>query len=400
MKAKNHSFTEDFDSEWSRAGTGAIKYEMRKKLFGSGEVIPLWVADMDLPMADEIKEALAQRLEHPFFGYTLWTDSCKDALVRWMYKRYRWSISPKWLGLSMGVMPSISFLLEEFTAEQDPVIILSPVYNPFREVVEDGNRRLVESAMKLTGGKYVVDFEDFEKKIIRFGVKVFLLCNPHNPSGRMWTAEELQKLASVCERHGVLVVSDEIHADLALQGKTHVPFAKTGEWAKNHSVTCVAPSKTFNLAGFNTSVTIIPNSKLRVRFARRMQKLHWSYNTLALTAMEAAYRDGNRWLERLKKYVWENYLFLRNFVEKELPEVKLVEPEAGYLLWLDFRDWKMTVNELNDFLVHEARLGLSDGASFGKEGEGFQRLNMACSRSVLEQAMRQLKEAAEKLKKE
>lgn len=386
--------TYDFDRVIDRRGTNCLKYDFAKERGRSDELIPLWVADMDFETAPCVKKRLQEAVEHGIFGYSEGKEEYFKAVHDWYARRFQWEVRPEWLVKTPGVVFALAACVRAFTREGDAVLLQQPVYYPFGEVILDNGRRLVNSPLVFKDGRYEMDFEDLEKKIVSEKVKLFLLCSPHNPVGRVWEEWELKKAGEICLRHGVLVVSDEIHSDFTLPGKKHHVFAALDPAFSEIAVTCTAPSKTFNLAGLQISNIFIENELLRVRFLRAVAQAGYSQAGLfGLLACQAAYEEGEEWLEELKAYLYENLVFVKSFLQEYLPEVKLIEPEGTYLLWLDFKALSLNADELEDLVVNRAKLWVDSGRMFGADGEGFQRINIACPRSVLRRAMEQLREA-------
>jgi cystathionine beta-lyase len=373
----------DFDRIIPREGTGAVKLEWRKQLFGREEVIPMWVADMDFAVPPCVSDAIRQRAEHPIFGYTALTDSYYEAIIGWQRRRMGWEIQKDWLFFTPGVVTALNLLVETFTRPGDGVIVQPPVYFPFFWAVERNGRKLLLNRLSEVNGVYGIDWEDLEANI-RSGAKMLILCSPHNPVSRAWTREELERIGQLCLENGVLILSDEIHGDLVLPGHTHIPMATLSEEIARNTITCIAPSKTFNLAGMFTSSIIIPDENLRKKYKVNEERIHLSPNIFGIVASEAAYAHGGEWLDELLLYLGSNAEFVRNAFEKQMPRVKMSPLEATYLMWLDFRELNLTDEELEKALVNKAGVGLSPGRIFGPGGEGFQRLNIACPRSVLE----------------
>lgn len=384
----------DFDRTVDRRGTNCLKYDFAKERGRSGELLPLWVADMDFETAPCVKRRLVAAVEHGIYGYSEGKEAYFAAVHNWYEQRFDWDVKKEWLVKTPGVVFALAACVRAFTQEGDAVLLQQPVYYPFSEVILDNGRRLVNSPLVLRDGRYEMDFDDLEKKIVSEQVKVFLLCSPHNPVGRVWEERELKKVGEICLRHGVLVVSDEIHSDFTWPGKKHHVFASLDPAFSRITVTCTAPSKTFNLAGLQISNIFIENSALRGRFLKAVAQAGYSQVGLfGLLACQAAYEEGAQWLEELKAYLYENLLFVKSFLQEYIPEVKLVEPEGTYLLWLDFKGLSLSGDELEELIVKRAKLWLDSGRMFGPDGAGFQRINIACPRSVLQKAMEQLREA-------
>ncbi len=384
----------DFDTIIERRGTNSLKYDFAQERGKSDDLLPLWVADMDFQTAPAVRDRLEQVAKHGVFGYSEGKPEYFRAVSKWYKENFQWNVEPDWLVKTPGVVFAIASAIHAFTKEGEGVLIQQPVYYPFSEVIFDNHRKMVNNPLKLEDGHYQIDFEDFEEKIKTNDVKLFLFCSPHNPVGRVWTEAELQRLGDICLKYGVIVVSDEIHSDFVYPGHQHRVFASLSSEYADITVTCTAPSKTFNLAGLQISNIFISNSDLRNKFKSAINAQGYSQvNLMGLTACQAAYEDGEEWLKQLKKYLAGNLLYVREFLKEQLPKVKLIEPEGTYLLWLDFRELGLTEEEREDLIVNRAKLWLDSGAIFGEIGEGFERVNIACPRVILMQAMNQLAQA-------
>lgn len=385
-----------FDEVIDRTGTAAVKIDGMKEVWGRTDLLPLWVADMDFATPPFILDAIRRRCEHPILGYTEKPESYYQAIIGWVKRRYGMEVSKEQLNYVPGIVAGLGMALNCFTAPGDKVMIMPPVYHPFAWLVQRNGRRLVECPLKLENGTYRMDLDLFRRSIK--GVRVLILCNPHNPGGVVWTKEELETLADVCAEDNVIVFSDEIHADLTLPPHRHVPFAMISEHARNNSVTFMAPSKAFNMPGMAASHTVIYNEGLRKRFVSYLDAGELDMgHVLAYPAVEAAYTQGDEWLEQCLAYVQANIDYVEAYLQENLPAIQAMRPQASYLVWLDCRKLELSQEALVDFFVSGARLALNDGAMFGKEGEGFMRMNVGCPRSILEQAMKQLKEAYDNL---
>lgn len=385
----------DFDTIVDRRNTDCLKYDFAVRRGKPEHVLPLWVADMDFKTSSCIIDAVRERVEHGIFGYTESRDSYFEAVAEWMKGRHRWEVERRWLVKTPGVVFALAMAVKACSDAGDSVLIQQPVYYPFSEVIEDNGRRAVSSDLALgADGKYHMDFADFEQKIIAHRIRLFLLCNPHNPVSRVWTEEELIRVGEICQKYDVVVVSDEIHEDFVFGGGRHQVFANLREDFSKISITCTSPGKTFNLAGLQISNIFIPNAGLRGKFKKQIAAAGYSQlNALGLTACEAAYRRGGPWYEAMMEYVEENISFLRDYLEKELPGIHMIEPEGTYLVWLDFRALGLSERELEELVVKRANLWLDSGAIFGGAGEGFERINVACPRKLLAKALEQLKGA-------
>ncbi len=387
--------TYSFDKIIDRRGTDSLKYDFAARRGKPEDILPLWVADMDFQAPAEVLEALAEKSRHGIFGYS---DSANNdyfnALSGWYADRFNWSLSPKWLVKTPGVVYSVCTAIRSLTNEGDAILIQQPVYYPFRSSILVNERKLVVNELVYHDGKYSIDLADFENKVVQNQVKMFILCSPHNPVGRVWTRDELAAMGDICVKYGVKVVSDEIHADFVYPGHRHVVFEAIKPEFSDITVTCTAPSKTFNLAGLQISNIFISNANMRKQFKQEIDKTGYSQpNVMGLAACRAAYKYGAPWLEELKAYLASNLSLVRDFLAQELPHIRLVEPEGTYLIWLDCRALGLSDSELDGQIVHKAGLWLDGGTMFGAGGEGFQRINIACPASVLENALEKLKKA-------
>jgi len=384
----------DFDRRIERRGTASLKYDFAAQRRKPADALPLWVADMDFPAPPCVLEALAARVQHGIFGYTEITPAYFEAVANWYDARFHWQVKREWLVKTPSVVFAVCAAIRAFTKEGDGVLIQTPVYYPFTESVRVNNRKLVENRLVLEKDRYVIDFDDFEAKIRNNGVKLFLLCSPHNPVSRVWTREELTRLGEICLRHDVLVVADEIHQDFIYPGHKHTVFADLSPELAASTITCTAPSKTFNLAGLQISNIFICNAALRRRFAQEVNRAGFSQaNAMGITACEAGYRHGGPWVEALLHYLRDNMDYLDGFLKERAPGIKLIPPEGTYLAWLDCRELNLSDADLDDFMLRRAKLWLDAGTMFGPGGEGFQRINVACPRSTLAQALGQLEKA-------
>ncbi len=377
-----------FDSIVDRKNSNSLKYDFAVERGKPEDILPLWVADMDFKAPRGVTDALVKAAEHGIFGYTEVKSDYYEAVSGWFERHFSWKPEETWLVKTPGVVFAIATAIRAFTKEGDAVLIQKPVYYPFSEVILTNNRKLVNSPLVYENGAYYIDFKDFEKKIAENKVRLFILCSPHNPVGRVWTKGELLRMGEICRKYGVLVVSDEIHCDFTYTGYTHTVFSTIQKEFREISIICTAPSKTFNLAGLQNSNIWIANELLRKEFIRALEASGYSQlNTMGLVAAKAAYEHGEAWLLELKEYLEENLTFVREFLQEKLPQVKLVEPQGTYLIWLDFRELGISDQEIKDRVVNQAGLWLDSGTMFGEEGEYFQRINIACPRSVLKEAM-------------
>lgn len=381
----------DFDEIVDRKNTNSLKYDFAAERGRPADVLPLWVADMDLKAPPAVIDALKQKAEHGIFGYSMPKSDYFETVAKWFKERHGWVVNPDNFMTTPGVVFAICTLLHTVTKPDDAVIICQPVYYPFANSIKDGGRTLVVSELKLVNGRYEIDFDDFERKIVENRVKAFILCSPHNPVGRVWTKEELEKLGDICLKHGVFVIADEIHADFTFGGHRHIPFCTIKEEFESICAVCTAPSKTFNLAGLQISNVYFPDPEVKKKFCARLDAVgYWEPNIMGLVACAAAYEKGGEWLDELKTYLDGNLKFVREYLAANLPKIKLIEPEGTYLLWLDCRELNLSAEELQNLVEQGAKLWLDDGYIFGAGGEGFERVNIACPRATLDAALSRL----------
>jgi len=384
----------NFDEIINRKNTNSLKYDGAVSRGMPQDILPLWVADMDFKAPQEILAALQEATNHGIFGYSEPSSNYFKVLSDWTSHRYNWQPEKEWHLNSPGIVFALVTAINAFTVPGDAVMIQQPVYYPFKTSVVSNHRKLVDNALVLDelSGKYKIDFVDFEQKIKAHNVKIFLLCNPHNPVGRVWTQEELTRMGEICLKYNVVVVSDEIHADFVYDGYTHRVFTSVSDSFLNNSIVCLSPSKTFNLAGLQFSDVFIANKVLRESFKKAYDKSGYSQlNTFGIVAAEAAYRYGAPWLDALIAYLAQNVTLIEDFLRTHIPKIQCVLPEATYLAWLDCRALKLSQKELDTLIVNKANLWLSSGTIFGEQGKGFQRLNFACPRPTLQEALKQLK---------
>lgn len=390
----------DFDKVIDRRHSGCLKYDFAVQRHRPADVLPFWVADMDLPVADEITEALVQRCQHGIFGYSEAEAGYFEAVGGWYAQYFGWQVREEWLTKTPGIVFALAAAVTAYTEPGEGVLIQRPVYYPFTEVIEDNKRKLVDSPLKFDGEKYVMDFADLEAKIVAEKVKLMIFCSPHNPVGRVWTEAELRQVGDICLRHGVVVVSDEIHSDFTWNANRHTVFATLGEDYAQNCVVCTSPSKTFNIAGLQISNIFIPNPELRRRFQKQVAAAGYSQmNTLGLVACEAAYRYGRPWLEQVKEYLYDNILFTDAYLKQYIPQIKLLPPQGTYLLWLDCSELGLDYAQREQWLLNQAHLWLDGGHIFGGAGDDFERINIACPRSTLLQGLEQLRAAVTELNK-
>lgn len=383
----------NFDEIIPREGTNSLKYDARKQVFNSSDILPLWVADTDFKTPDFIVNAIKKRAEHEIFGYTFKPDSYYRSIIGWMQRRHNWSIKKEWISFSPGVVAGLTCAIKAFSNPGDGVVVQPPVYSPFFSCVEGTGREIVRNPLIIKNNRYTFDFHNLKSQINK-KTRLLLLCNPHNPGGMVWKNEELEELGSICNKNDILIISDEIHSDLIFKGNRHIPITMVSEETAKNSIILSAPSKTFNIAGLTTSVVIIPDKKKFEQFEKILNLAHLGMgNIFGAVALEAAYSYGDEWLNQLLDYLWNNYLYLKKFFNNNLPEVKVMNPEATYLVWLDFREYGMDGKELTKLIVDKAKVGLNNGAGFGIEGNGWMRLNIGCPRSVLAEGLNRLNNA-------
>jgi len=382
----------NFDEVVCRKHTDALKLEALAPRWGRTDLLPMWVADMDFKTPPFIVEVMKKRMECEVFGYTARPESWYEAIISWQARRHQWTITKEMISFVPGVVPALAMAVQSFTERGEKVMIQQPVYNPFAQVVRNNHRELVNCPLELKDGQYHINFEVFEEKIK--GCKLFLFCHPHNPGGRVWTREELQKVAAICAQNNVIIVADEIHADLTLPRYQHIPFATVSEEAAENSVVFASPSKAFNMAGLATSYAVIANPTLRRRFESYVEGNELAAgNVFAFNTVVAAYNKGEEWLQQMLNYVQGNVDEVIHYIEKYIPQLKVIVPQASYLVFIDFSALQLSQKEIVALCTDKAHLALNDGAIYGEEGKGYMRINLACPRSVVKQALIQLKEA-------
>lgn len=375
----------DFDHKIKRETTCSLKYDARKDTFGRADVIPLWVADMDFAAPPAISLALTERATHPIYGYTIYPDSLYESLISWFKRRHGWDVKREWIVLCPGVVPSLHAAVMAFTKPNESAIVQPPVYSPFFNAVTNSGRQLVENPLRLENNHYTMDFDHLEQ--CAANAHLLLLCSPHNPVSRVWRKDELKRLLQIAEKHELVIFSDEIHADLIYPDCKHHMLATLSEHT-NNIVTAVAPSKTFNIPGLNLSALIIPDAENRRAVTAAFDTMHVSAaNPFSIVAFEAAYREGETWLDAMLAYLKETRDFVTGYLTANLPQIHLIAPEGTYLLWLDCRDLGMNDAQLKHFFVHEAGVGLSAGTLFGEAGSGFMRMNIGAPRRVIANAL-------------
>ncbi len=401
-----HSFETEVDRrstnsvkwEFIQLGEDLLHWERTDRFFGEDRILPMWVADMDFLCPEPVVDALIARAQHGIFGYTAPTHTFYRSVLRWMQRRHGWEIAPEWICTTPGVVPALNMLVRTFVCPGDRVLIQPPVYYPFYGAIENNSAELVINPLVYQDGRYRMDFADLEAKTGDPRVKMAILCNPHNPVGRVWTWEELVRFGKTCIDNDVLIISDEVHGDLIYKGHVFTPFAKISDAFAQNSVTCTAPSKTFNLAGLQTSCIIIPNHDLRSRFERTIQSNGlFGIGTFGVVALQAAYDHGEEWLEQVLEYIEGNLEYLEQYVAEHIPQLTVIRPEGTYLVWLDCRRLQLGKWELKRLMLEEARVYLDEGFIFGPEGEGFERINIACPRAVLVEALDRIRQAIGRL---
>ena len=381
----------DFDTVVNRKNTNAIKYDLAKKRGKPEDAVSLWVADMDFPTAPCIQKAVAEKAAHGIWGYSRPDNRYYDALKKWYKERHNFEVQNEWVVNTPGVCFALATAIKAFTNEGESVLIQKPVYYPFFNIINSLQRKVVNSSLILKNNHYEIDFDDFERKIVQENVKLFILCSPHNPGGRVWTKQELQKISEICLAHNVLVVSDEIHSDITFGSNVHTVYGSLSEQALKNSIICTAPSKSFNLAGLQFSNIFIADEKLKKAFSEELDKTGYDEpSVFGIVAATAAYSEGADWFDSVKSYIWENILFAKKYIEENASQIKVLLPEGTYLLWLDFSKTGLSDSEINDRVLNKAKVWLDSGSMFGKEGEKFQRINCATPRIILEEALKRI----------
>jgi cystathionine beta-lyase len=388
----------NFDEPASREGTNCIKYDLREETFGVKDVIPLWVADMDFNTPDFVITSLRNRLNHEIYGYSFRPPEYYSSIIDWIKQRHNWPVKREWVCFSPGIVPALNFCILALTVPGDNIIVQPPVYFPFFSAVESHGRNLIYNNLKESEGRWEMDLDSLIASIDA-KTKMIIISNPHNPVGRVWTPEELNRLADICLINNILILSDEIHSDLVLPGFTHTPLASLSEKIADNTITLVAPSKTFNLAGLSTSSVIISNPALRKSYTRIVENLHvGGGNLFGTIASISAYSHGHEWLDALLYYIDNNIDFVKDYCSKMIPEIIPVMPEATYMIWLDCRKFGMTGKELQNFFVTRAGVGMNEGSTFGPGGEGFMRMNVATTHQTVVKAMEQIEKAVSTLR--
>lgn len=390
------STLEEFQKYTPRTGTRSVKWDLIEDFYQDKDVLPMWVADMDFKTPQAVTDALTSRVEHGIFGYTIPDQDVKESITGWLRNRHGWETETDWITFSPGVIPSLHMIIQSLTEIGDNVLIQTPVYPPFYSVVKDHGRHIVKNPLLHKEDRYEIDFEDFENKIKDNQVTMFILCNPHNPVGRVWTKQELEEMSRICRKHGVKIAADEIHADLILPPNKHIPMASLSEETNQQTVTCLSPTKTFNLAGLQASYVITANKEDKKKLDKHFKNQGMMMlNTLGITAMEAAYNHGSDWVDTLTEVLKDHRDYVIQRLENETESVRALPIEGTYLLWLDCTRMGLSQTELKKFMQKEARVGLNDGASFGEEGRGFMRLNLAAPMSTLEEGVTRIIKAVQ-----
>lgn len=386
---------EKFDTLLDRTGTESVKWDLRGERFGKEDVLPLWIADMDFECAEPIVHALKKRVKHKNYGYTFYPSEFYDVIETWMETQHNWEIQEDWIQPTPGVTPALKLAIREFSNPGDKVIVQPPVYYPFYDAVRKNGRQLVLNELVLEDGTYRMNFEQLENQLEDPRTRMFILCSPHNPVGRVWTEEELTKLGNLCIENNVLVIADEIHSDIVFEDYTHIPFASISQEFAKHSITCNAPTKTFNLSGLHTSYTIIPDTVKFNRFSNMVENIGLGINLFGIKALIAAYEKGTPWYTQLMEYLEENRDFTLDYVGEQIPGIQPIQPEGTFLVWLDCRELGLDSRELHQFMINEANVGLVNGATFNPGGDGFLRLCIGCPRDFLKKALQNIKQAVQ-----
>lgn len=379
-----------FNLVHNRKNTRSVKWDMLQPIFQTNDILPMWVADMDFQAPQEINDALIDRAKHGIWGYTIVDNDVKEPIINWLHKRHNWQIDHSWLSFSPGVVTSLQVAVEAFTEPNDKILIQTPVYTPFYDIIESHQRTVVKNPLVLQDQQYQIDFNDFEEKL-QTGVKAFILCSPHNPVGRVWTKEELIRMSDLCIKYDVLILSDEIHSDLVFPNYTHIPIASLSDEVSQQTITCMSPSKTFNLAGLQASYIITENRSKRAKLNQHLDKYNLGQlNTMGNVGLEAAYKHGEAWLDQLIKVLEMNRDFVITTIETQTNELKVIQPEGTYLMWIDCSGLGMDSKSLHKFMIKKAKVGLNTGLSYGIEGDQFMRINIACPPTTLKDGMNRI----------
>ncbi|HLQ71782.1 MAG TPA: MalY/PatB family protein [Bacillota bacterium] len=380
----------------NRKNTRSVKWDMLKDVFHTDDVLPMWVADMDFKAPDAVNVALQKRAGHGIYGYTIVDDDLKQTIINWVKRRHNWEITSDSLSFSPGVVTSLHIAIQALTDPQDKILIQTPVYTPFYSVIESHERKIVKNPLVLEDNYYKVDFSNLEAKL-KDGVKAFILCSPHNPVGRVWSSEELEKIGRLCVKYDVIMLSDEIHGDLTFPEYKHIPLASLSKEIANNTVTFMSPSKTFNLAGLQASYIITTNENMKEKIDKNLQKQGMGMlNTMGNTALEAAYEHGEKWLDKLRTHIYENYLYAAKTINEHTNRLSVTHSEGTYLLWIDCSGLGLTSDELETFMIQTAKVGLNKGIAYGEEGDQFMRLNLACPKETLTEGIQRIIQAVNK----
>ena len=389
----------NFDEVIDRSNNRSSKYDERLKKFGTEDVIPLWVADMDFRVAPPILRSMNNIIEHGILGYSVPEDEYYNSIIDWNAKRKNCRIEKDWIIFANGVVPALNYMIQTFTKEGDSILIQTPVYNPFRVSTENNGRKIVESQLIDDNGYYTVDYEDFERKIVENKIKMFILCNPHNPVGRVWKKDELEKIGNLCKKYNVRILADEIWRDLIMPGHKHTPMGSISKEIEDITITLFSPTKSFNLAGLQASFATFPRAEERKEFDDILGRMDVKRNNpFSLVAFEAAYNKCEDWLEELIAHLDGNMQYVVDFINERIPEIKTVKPEGTYLMWLDFNGIGIPQDKIQEFLINEAKVAMNDGGTFGENGKGFARMNVACPRYMVEEAMEKIEKAVKNIK--
>lgn len=388
----------EFNKVYNREQTKSLKWDNVQTVFNTDDLLPMWVADMDFKAPDAVNEALKERAEHGIYGYTIIDEAIKDNVTNWLHDRHQFIVKNNDLIFSPGVITSLHTVINTLTKKNDKILVQSPVYTPFFNLIRDNDRQVIENELIYDGTSYTIDFADFEAKLQQ-GVTAFMLCSPHNPVGRVWTKEELEKIATLCHEYDVLILADEIHADLIFKNHQHIPIASLSEEISQRTITFMSPTKTFNLAGLQASYMVVTDASKRIKLAKQLGTQGFnSLNTMGTIALNAAYADGLPWLNQLLVVIEENKDYAKQRLETETNnKLKVIDSEGTYLLWIDCQQLGLTDKELQDFMIQQAKVGLNAGSSYGKPGKQFMRLNLACPKSTLEEGINRIVQAVQTL---
>lgn len=391
----NNKIKSKFDEVISRKGTSSTKWDLVSINGYPEDTLAMWTADMDFEVIPEITEALQNRISHPIYGYSMTIEGQNEAVCNWMKRRHQWEPNPEWIINTPGIVSAFKMAVQALTKTGEAVLIQTPVYYPFTDAIVDNNRQLIMNPLVFVNGHYEIDFQDFESKIVENEVKMFILCNPHNPVGRVFTREELERMGDICLKHNVLVISDEVHGDFVYGKNKHIPFLTIKDDYKEITIVCTGASKTFNLAGFKFSNIFVPNPQLRQKYFKHLDACGIATcNTFGSIVTKAAYENGDQWVDELVDYIYGNILFFKEYLAQELPMLKVIEPEGTYLVWVDFSSFNFSDEELTNFMLYDAHVWLDEGYIFGTTGKNFERFNLAYPRSIIKEAVDRIKGAA------